>query len=172
MTLVQYSQHLQLDALSHKLNDYLETELKATILSLLGLHKGIGKDMTSPMLPKLFHYFFSENILGMNYKEQLDLFNPLEYAPNKTLVKRDTKWKEIFFLSIRGKAKRSWEEIAKCALDSQHNPRPSIFNIGSNNTDSCVDRHATQETQEAIRLAGVYHKQQLDNFFQFDREVI
>ena len=75
--------------------------------------------------------------------------------------------------SIRGKAKRSWENIAKCALDSrQYPPRPSIFNNESDNTVSCFDLHATKETKEAIRLAGRDHKHQLDNFFRFDREVI
>ena len=65
--------------------------------------------------------------------------------------------------------------IAKCALSSWQYPRrPSIFNNGSENTVSCFDRHATHdyEVQEAIRLAGLYHKPQLDNFFQFDCEVI
>ena len=133
--------------------------------------------MASELLPKLFNFFFSENILGTNYKEQLDLFNPLGYNRSqegqKTLVQQETKWKEIFMHSIRGKAKRSWENIAKCALDSrQYPPRPSIFNNESDNTVSCFDRHATHEVREAIRLAGLHHKHQLDNFYQFDYELI
>ena len=42
MSPVQYSQHLQLDTLLYKLHNYLETELKATILSLHGVHLTIG----------------------------------------------------------------------------------------------------------------------------------
>ena len=175
MTLVQSSRHLQLDTMSHELHNYLEIELKATILSLLGVNMDVGMKMAAPVLPEMFKFFFSENILGMNYKEQLDLFNPLGYNRSqegqKTLLQQKTKWKEIFILSTRGKAKTSWENIAKCALSSQQYPRPSIFNNGSDNTVSCSARHATQETKEAIRLAGRYHQQQLDNFFRFDREV-
>ena len=176
MTLVQSSRHLQLDTMSHELHNYLEVELKATILSLLGVNMDVGMHMAAPVLPIMIRFFFSENILGMNYKEQLDLFNPLGYNRSqegqRTLVQQKTKWKEIFILSTRGKAKKSWENIAKCALSSQLYPRPSIFNNGSDNTVSCFDRHASQETKEAIRLAGRYHQQQLDNFFRFDREVI
>ena len=61
---------------------------------------------------------------------------------------KSEKWKDIFMLSIRGKAKRSWENIAKCALSSWQYPRPSTFNNGSDNTVSCFDRHATHKVKK------------------------
>ena len=72
-----YSQHLQLDSMSRDLHDKLETEIKATILSLVGSRRGGTRDFLQALdngLTGKFNFYYGENLWGLNFKKDVDKY--------------------------------------------------------------------------------------------------
>ena len=127
----------------------------------------------SERMESYFNFYFGEMMWGLNYMDYLDQYNPLEFEftnRGKIYTGRSTRWKYYLEKSGRSQSgRRSWEQIARCADSGNQYPRPNIFY--SANSQSCFDRHATQDVRLAIEEIGDYHQYQIYNFFRYDPEV-
>ena len=166
-------QSVQLDPLSYELNNYLEDEIEAMLMSQVQSEKQIWFAYADIFKARkefvyAFNAWFAEMMWGTD-KRTRDGYLPLGINFNggdKNLGKLDPKWKWEFTKPTHSESgRRSWQEIADCAYNTTQYPRPSIFEGGKDNASSCFDTHATQEVRNAILWAGDYHKFVLDRTF-------
>ena len=73
MSVALNSQHLQLDSMSRDLNDNLETEIRATILSRIGPRDDFLEALDNGLTGK-FNFYYGENLWGLNFKKDVDKY--------------------------------------------------------------------------------------------------
>ena len=116
--LLNFSQSVQLDPLSYELNNYLEDEIEAMLMSQIQSRKQIWFAYADIFRArKEFTYAFNAWLAEMMWgvdKGNREGYLPLSYNFNdggKSLVERDPKWKWEFTKSTYSESGRqSWQQ--------------------------------------------------------------